>query len=398
MAIPRLQSYEGPALLSYGFRPFFLFGSIYASIAVLLWLPMFYGELAIPSAFMPRDWHAHEMLFGYVAAVVAGFLLTAIPNWTGRLPIQGAPLLFLVAIWVAGRLAVTFSAVIGWFPAAFIDVSFLALVAAAAAREILAGHNWGNLKVLVVLAVLIAANVTFHLEASIWGAADYGIRLALAAIILLMMVIGGRIVPSFTRNWLARENPGRLPVPFGRFDVATLVLSGAGLALWIAQPMARTTAAALLAGGLLQAVRLARWAGYRAVRDRLVLVLHLAYTFVPIGFVLTGIAALDLVSASAGIHAWTVGAIGTMTLAVMTRASLGHTGHALVASIATQAIYAGVMLAALMRIGAAIEPQLSNVLLPLSATLWAAAFLGFGAGYGPILLGHRRDRDELRRT
>jgi len=159
--------------------------------------------------------------------VVTGFLLTAIPNWTGRLPIKGAPLLLLVVVWAAGRFAVMFSAFIGWFPAAIVDVAFLALVAAAVAREILASRNRGNLKVLVIPAVLIAANVAFHLEAHAWGAADYGIRLGLAAAIMPMTIIGGRIVPSFTRN-LARENPGRLPVPFGRFDVGILVLSGVG--------------------------------------------------------------------------------------------------------------------------------------------------------------------------
>lgn len=388
--IPRLRTYAGPALLSYGFRPFFLFGSIYSGIAVLVWLPMFYRDLSVSTAFLPRDWHAHEMLYGYVAAVVAGFLLTAIPNWTGRLPIQGVPLLLLVAVWAAGRVAVMSSALIGWLAAAIIDVAFLALVAAAATREILAGRNWGNLKVLVLLAVLVAGNVAFHVEAHYWGAAEYNIRLGLVATIMLLMTIGGRLVPSFTRNWLVRENPGRLPVRFGRFDIVILGLSGVALALWIVVPAARPTAAALLAGGVLQAVRLARWAGDRTLRDRLVLVLHLAYAFVPIGFVLTGFAALDLVPQSAGIHAWTVGAIGTMTLAVMTRASLGHTGHALTASFATQAIYAAVVFSAVIRICAAVEPQRSDVLLPLSAIFWVAAFLGFGTVYAPMLLKRQR--------
>jgi len=388
--IPRLRPYHGPALLSYGFRPFFLLGSIYAGLAVLVWLPMFHGELSVATAFMPRDWHVHEMLYGYVAAVVTGFLLTAIPNWTGRLPIQGGPLLGLVVVWVAGRLAVMLSAFIGWLPAAVVDVAFLVLVAAAAGREIAAGRNWGNLKVLGVVAVLIAGNATFHLEAHFGGAADYGIRLGLAAPVTMIMIIGGRIVPSFTRNWLARENPGRLPIPFGRFDVVTLALSGIALASWIAMPLARPTAAMLLAGGLLQAVRLARWAGDRTLGDRLVLVLHVAYAFVPIGFLLSAAGALGLVPASAGIHAWTAGAIGTMTIAVMTRASLGHTGRALVASTGTQLIYGAVLLAAVTRICAAVGPQFAEGFLGLSAVCWAAAFLGFAALYAPILLKGRQ--------
>ncbi|HZN29817.1 MAG TPA: NnrS family protein, partial [Xanthobacteraceae bacterium] len=112
--IPRLRAFQGPALFSYGFRPFFLLGAIYAGVAVLLWLPVLYGQLSMTTALAPRDWHAHEMLFGYAAAVMTGFLLTAVPNWTGRLPLQGRPLIALVLIWIAGRLAVTWSGVIGW--------------------------------------------------------------------------------------------------------------------------------------------------------------------------------------------------------------------------------------------------------------------------------------------
>ena len=145
--IPRLRPYRGPAILSYGFRPFFLLGSLYAGLAILAWLPILYGELSVASAFAPRDWHVHEMLFGYVAAVVTGFLLTAIPNWTGRLPIQGMSLLLLVATWLAGRIAVTLSAWTGWMAAAAIDVAFLVLLAGAASREIVAGRNWRNFKI-----------------------------------------------------------------------------------------------------------------------------------------------------------------------------------------------------------------------------------------------------------
>ena len=139
--MPPLRAYEGPALISYGFRPFFLLGSIYAGLAVLVWLPIVYGEMSLHSAFAPRDWHVHEMLYGYLPAVITGFLFTAIPNWTGQLPIQGKPLLALVLVWVAGRVVVTISADVGWLAAAAIDVGFLALIVAAAAREILAGSN-----------------------------------------------------------------------------------------------------------------------------------------------------------------------------------------------------------------------------------------------------------------
>ena len=171
--IPRLKAYAGPVLLSYGFRPFFLFGAIYAVLAILAWLPIFGGELTVATAFGPIDWHVHEMLYGYLPAVVTGFLLTAIPNWTGRLPIQGLPLLVLVAVWIAGRVAVTFSAVIGWLPAAIVDVSILALVVAATMREIVAGKNWRNLRVVGMVTLLLAGNIAFHIEAHLRGGADY---------------------------------------------------------------------------------------------------------------------------------------------------------------------------------------------------------------------------------
>ncbi|HKY85990.1 MAG TPA: NnrS family protein [Pseudorhodoplanes sp.] len=387
--IPRLRAYSGPALLSYGFRPFFLLGAIFAGGAVMLWLPISFGEISMTTAFVPRDWHVHEMLYGYIPAVMTGFLLTAIPNWTGRLPIQGGPLLALVMVWFAGRIAIAASATIGWLPAMIVDVSFLALVAAAAAREIMAGRNWRNLKIVVMIGLLLAGNLAFHLEAYFRGVADYGIRIGIAGVVLLIAVIGGRIIPSFTRNWLVRENPGRLPVPFARFDVFVIVASAVSLAAWIALPDSRWTGMALLIAGVLHIARLSRWAGDRTLRDRLVLVLHVGYFFVPLGFLLIGIAAFGVGTASAGIHAWAAGAAGLMTLAVMTRASLGHTGQALVASAETQLIYAFAAVAACARIGAALAPQWSEPLIWLSGFAWASAFIGFAVAYGPALLDRR---------
>ena len=389
-AVARLRAYRGPILLSYGFRPFFLLGAIYAALAVLAWLPMFAGELELRTAFSPVDWHVHEMLYGYLPAVVTGFLLTAIPNWTGRLPIQGVPLLTLVAVWLAGRICITFSGEMGWLSAAIVDVSFLVLVIAATTREIVAGKNWRNLRVIAMVTLLLAGNAAFHAEAHFHGTAEYGARIGIAIIVLLLVVIGGRIIPSFTRNWLARENPGRLPVPFARFDVAAIGVSAATLALWTAQPLGRLTAAALAAAGVLNIVRLARWAGDRTWRDRLVLILHVGYAFVPLGFLLASAAALDVVVTSAGIHAWMVGAAGTMTLAVMTRASFGHTGNALVASPMTQAIYAAIVIAALARICSSLETAWSELLLDITAIAWCVAFFGFAGSFGPLLVGKQR--------
>jgi uncharacterized protein involved in response to NO len=389
--IPRLRDYAGPALLSYGFRPFFLFGSIYAGLAILAWLPMFYGELELMTALAPRDWHVHEMLYGYHPAVVTGFLLTAVPNWTGRLPLQGRPLLILVSIWVAGRTAVTVSAWIGWAAAAAVDLAFLTAVVGAVAREIISGRNWRNLKVLIPLAVLLVGNLAFHLEAHVKGGADYGVRVGIAAAVVLIMLIGGRIIPSFTRNWLVRANPGRLPTPFDRFDMASMAVAGAAILAWCLAPDWSGTGLGLVAAGLLQAARLARWAGDRTWRDPLVLVLHVAYAFVPLGFVLVGAACLGWLPASAGIHAWTGGAFGGMTLAVMSRTSLGHTGRALAATTGMQIVYSLVFLAAVARIWAALQADLATALLHVAALAWAAAFLGFAAAHWGILTRPRAD-------
>jgi len=387
-AIARPKPYEGPALLSYGFRPFFLLGSVWAGLEVLVWLPMFYGELSAQTAFSPRDWHVHELLFGYVPAVVAGFLLTAIPNWTGRLPLQGAPLAGLVAAWLAGRVAVTLSGSIGWMAAAILDGAFLMLMVAAVTREIVAGKNWRNLRVLVVLVVLILGNIVFHAEVLLKGSADYGIRIAISAVVLLISLVGGRIVPSFTNNWLARNNPGRLPVPFSRFDMVTIVSSAFSLVLWIAAPAHLVTGTVLLMVGCMHLTRLIRWAGDRTLAEPLVLVLHIGYAFVPVGFLLLGLSVWDpAVPGTAGIHAWTAGAIGLMTLAVMTRASLGHTGQPLRAGRTTQIIYAAVLLAAITRIGAAFGGSIT--LVEFAGAAWIAAFGGFLLVYGPMLVAQK---------
>ena len=390
MSVARLRDYRGPALFSYGFRPFFFFGSVYAGATILVWLPAFYGTLQLGTAFAPRDWHVHEMLFGYIAAVVAGFLLTAVPNWTGRLPLQGRPLVLLFSTWVAGRIAVSVSAWIGWGLAAAIDSTFLILLAAATAREIIAGRKWSNLKVVVIVGLLAAGNLAFHLEAHFSGLAEYATRGGVATVMVLIALIGGRNIPSFTRNWLARQAPGHMPSPFGRFDAATMAVTVFVLALWVARPLDRTTGVLLLACGLLHIVRLVRWTGYRTFADRLVLILHVAYAFIPAGFILSAFAALDLVVPSAGIHAWTGGAIGTMTLAVMSRATLGHTGRRLEASAATHLIYAAVVIAALARVCAALEVDHTNALLAVAGIAWAAAFLGFAAAYAVAFWSPRR--------
>jgi len=388
--VQRRRNYQGATLLANSFRPFFLFGSIQAGLAILVWLPVFYGELSLVSSFAPRDWHVHEMLYGYLPAAITGFLFTAIPNWTGRLPIRGTPLLVLVLVWLAGRFSVTFSAGTIWWSTLIIDAAFLALVAGAAAREILAGKNWRNITVVMLVSLLLAGNIAFHLEAHLRGAADYSIRAGIAVVVLLISLIGGRIIPSFTRNWLVRENPGRLPVPFARFDMIAVATGALALAGWIAVPESRLTGMALALAALLHVVRLARWAGDRTFRERLLVILHVGYLFVPAGFLLGALAAFGVVPVSAAVHAWMVGAAGIMTLAVMTRATLGHTGKPLAASWATQTIYLAILVAAVARVCAVLNPTHDFVLLHIAACAWVLAFFGYAIAFGPLLLGSKR--------
>ena len=374
-ALQRRRDYDGPALFSYGFRPFFLAAGLWAIVGILLWIPQYMGKLSVPTHLSPLDWHIHEMLYGYVAAAIAGFLLTAIPNWTGRLPVNGWPLAGLAALWLAGRLAILISAQLG---------------------GLVVGENWRNLRVLGVLVVLVLGNIVFHAEVLMTGTADYGTRIAIAAVVLMVSLIGGRIVPSFTNNWLTRNNPGRMPVPFSQFDLVALVISAFALVAWIIAPAHRLSGVLLIVAGCLQAVRLARWAGDRTVADRLVLVLHIGYAFVPFGFIMIGFAAfVPEVPATAGIHAWTAGAIGLMTAAVMTRATLGHTGQPLQAGRATQAIYALLLAAALVRIVAAFMASVE--LLEFTGLCWTAAFILFVLLYGPLLAMRSPGWNEARR-
>ena len=383
--------FEGSALFSQGFRPFFLFGSVFTAVAVLFWVPAFEGRQELLTVFLPVDWHIHEMLFGYLPAVLTGFLLTAIPNWTGRLPIRGRSLILLFSLWVAGRLAVMMSGFIGVYVTAIIDCSFLAVVAFMAGWEIVAGRNWRNLKILVPILTLLVANILFHYEVSTEGQADYARRLGLSAALILIMLIGGRIIPEFTRNWLVRENPGRLPLPFNGSDLSIVLLSIIALILWIAKPAETITGISLLFAGCLNVFRLGGWAGDRAFKNPLVLFLHLSFLFIPLGFSLIGTSIIwpGIIPQAAGIHAFGAGAIGSMTLSVMTRATLGHTGQPLVAGAGEQAIFVGVVLSTMCRIIGSLDILSSAYLIHISGVIWACTFLGFALLHAPTMLTPR---------
>lgn len=385
----QMRAWQGPAVFSFGFRPFFLGGAAWVAIAMVLWLAALTGVISLPTRFDPVSWHAHEFLFGYLGAVLAGFLLTAVPNWTGRLPMVGWPLAALFGLWVAGRIAVLVSAGVPPGVAAAVDLAFPLALGLLILREIVAGRNWHNLIVLALLAVFTLANAVFHIEAmnGDYAAQGYGLRLGLATGVMMIAVIGGRIIPSFTRNWLARTAKTARPTPpMQRFDKAVLLVSLVILLLWVMQPVAWLTGWALIMLGLLHLVRLARWQGQHTGAEPLVWVLHLAYALIPVGALVLGLVQVTGGTATpAAQHIWMTGAIGAMTLAVMTRATLGHTGQALTANRGTVVIYLCLFGAVAARFAAGTIPDLNHV----AGILWLAAFGGFVLIYGPLLLRPR---------
>jgi uncharacterized protein involved in response to NO len=379
-----------PPILHYGFRPFFFLAALHAGLAIPLWLWAYAGGIEIGGPFGGMHWHAHEMLFGYLAAVVAGFVLTAVPNWTGRLPLSGWPLAGLVALWLAGRAACLLSP--DPWAAMALDLAFPATLAFAVWREVVAGRNWRNAPVAAMVSLFGVANAADHLANSGWLPHDLGQRLALAAVAMLIALIGGRIVPSFTRNWLVRTGATRLPTPFDRLDKAALAVTAAAMAAWLALPDTPPAGFALLAAGVLLALRLGRWRGLATVSEPIVVVLHAGYGWLAVALALLGLSALlPAIPGSAAIHALTAGAVGTMTLAVMTRASLGHTGRAIVADRAVVAVYVLVTLGAALRVAAPFAGDWYLVTLATGGALWSGAFLLFAARYAPILWGRRAD-------
>ena len=387
-----IRAHRGPAVFSVGLRPFFLFSALWAAIAAPLWLYAF-----LSGGPVGLSWHVHEMLFGYTGGIVVGFLLTAVPNWTGRLPVVGTPLALLFGLWLAGRAAMLAMALNADLASEFwpliIDGLFLFAMAGVIWREVLAGQNWRNVPVAIMVTLFALANAGFHLEAGAGGVDNLSTRLGLAVVTLLIAVIGGRVTPSFTRNWQIKRG-GPLPAVAGRFDIVTLMVTATGLIGWSVAPTHPATGALLLAAGGLNLVRLARWRGDAPLAEPLVWILHLGYLWLAVGLFLTGlsVAAPGLVPLSAGVHALTAGAIGVMTLAVMTRASRGHTGRPLTAGKIEVLIYVLINLAALTRVAGGLLPSVYQPLLMVSTGLWSAAFLAFVIGYGPMLLTPRPDR------
>lgn len=370
-----------PPILQNSFRPFFLGGAIWAAVLVPLWVAEYLGWTGFLHG---MTGHAHEMLYGFLAAIICGFALTAIPNWTGRAPVAGTGLAVLFALWLAGRVAYLAD---GGSWSLWLDHAFLPVLSAVVVREILAGKNWRNLPIALLIVLFTLSHLAFHFP----DLRDGAVRATFAAAILLIALIGGRIVPSFTRNWLAPRNATaveHLASPMQMFDKLIIGLTAAAVAGWTVFPHAGLTGILLMAAGTGQLARLSRWQGINTFSEPLVWSLHAGFMWLFLSLMLTG-ASIVLpghVPPAAGLHAISAGLVGSMTLAVMTRASLGHTGRPRTAGLLTTLIYVSVHLGAVLRVLSAFQNN-DPVLLVPAAILWSGAFALFAIGYAPMIWG-----------
>jgi uncharacterized protein involved in response to NO len=378
--------YQGSAFFSYGFRPFFLGAALFAGVAVPAWILILAGVGDADFLYPARDWHVHEMVFGFLPAVITGFLLTAIPNWTDRPPIRGHKLMLLLTLWLVGRLLIA----IPWFTpfvSAIVDAAFLVAVAGLVWREISAAKSWFHAPMGVLISLYAGANILFHVLALSGAATDLPERMALALVMLLLALIGGRVTPNFTGEFLVEHGRTERPAPFSRYDGLSVGLVAFAAAAWIVQPRAMVTGWILVVAGLVNLGRLSRWHGWITWREPLVLILHLGYGWLALSLLALGGAILGLgLPTTDAAHTLTTGAVGVMTLAVMTRASLGHTGRPRHAGSLTVFIYMLVTLGALLRVVGPTTSLPTNLVFGLAAVGWSGAYLLFAVVYGPFLL------------
>ena len=392
LELRRRRMVESPPILRGGFRPFFLGAAVWAIIALAAWLTVLFGYVSFESLENPLAWHRHEILFGFVGAAIAGFVLTAVPNWTGRLPIAGGPLAALFAVWLAARL-LPFVLSDHNSMLILVDGGFYLLLAFLLAREIIQSRN-RNLPVVAIVLLFGAAGILDRLEMAGSLDSSLGWRAGLSLVVLLIAIIGGRIIPSFTRNWLssigARE---RLSTQPRTLDKVIIALTAAALLAWLSAPFSLLSAVLLSSASVAHFLRLSKWHGWRCSANALVWVLHLAYLWLPVGLLLLAGAQVEIVPETAGIHAFSTGAMATMILAVMSRASLGHTGRALFASREIVASYILITIAAVLRVQAALSIGDGQAALAVAGAAWLGAFGLFLFRYGPTLCAPRSDEN-----
>jgi uncharacterized protein involved in response to NO len=376
---------HGLPLLRLGFRPFYLGAAAYAALAVPTWVVMALGRLALPTSLAPLLWHAHEMLFGFAAAVIVGFLLTAGKAWTGAATPRGATLGALALLWLAARLAAV-AAPYGLYAA--LDMALLPIVAVVLARVLLHARNRRNLPMVGLLLLLTLVNAVFHVSALGWLALDplRALHAGLALVVMIECVMAGRVVPAFTMS----ATPGlKLQTP-RHLSTLALASTAAAFAAWVLLPSAALTAGLLALATAAHAALLWTWRPM-VTRGRPILwVLHASYAWIPAGLALLALATLGLISRSAGIHALAVGATGGLIIGMVTRTARGHTGRPLLVSKAEVTAYALVMLAAVLRVGLPliVAPAFAWI---AAAVAWSAAFTIYFFVFAPWLASPRID-------
>jgi len=377
---------------SYAFRPLFLLATVYAIVVVPLWVGAWLGYLPFPVLLGgPSWWHAHEMIFGFAGAAVGGFALTAVATWTKRPPVSGAPLLVLSVLWLLARILFSLPSQSLLIPAILADLGYGGLLFVLMSREVIGARNERNYKVLLILGLLVTSNAVFFVGVTrSAGWSITALHSGLWLIVILINLIGGRIIPAFTRNWLKRRHADQerqLLTPPPMFDRFDLVSSGFLVGFAISQlafSPTRLTALLGLLTSVLLFIRLARWQGIRGGEEPLVWVLHVAFLWLPVGILLLAFAGVGLIPQSAGIHALTAGAVTTMILAVASRAALGHTGRPLESHPLLTAAYVLITIAAICRVASTFGPA-ARILLALSAATWCLGFICFAWRYAPIL-------------
>jgi uncharacterized protein involved in response to NO len=378
---------RGLPLLRLGFRPFYLLAALFAATAIPLWAGIVLGLVDVRLAVPPVLWHAHEMLYGFALAVVIGFLMTAGKAWTGLPTPRGAALGALAALWLAARLSALAAPYAVY---AVLDVSLLPLVAAIFARVLLRAGNKRNLPLAGILAALAAINAVFHL--AVLGILDVppvrALYAALALIVMIECVIAGRVIPAFT----ASATPGLRIAPQPRLAIAAFALTGLGLAAWVLAAPGPLTAALLLGAAALQLVRQWHWQPWVTRTRPILWILHAAYAWLPLGFVLLACAALGRIPVSAGVHALAVGATGGLIIGMITRTARGHTGRPLQVSRPEVVAYVLVIGAAVCRaLLPLVAPHWLLHFVAGAAVAWTSAFLIYLVIYTPWLTGTRLD-------
>lgn len=391
---PVYRGKPGPLFFAAGFRPFFLFAGIQALVALPLWLAVYVGGVDLHLPFAAPVWHGHEMVFGFAGAAVGGFLLTAVPNWTNTHHVSGKPLMVLFALWLAGRVAFTLSGVLPAALVALSELSYLPVLALLLAKPLISAGKARNVVFLPILALLLLADVIV-LAGALWGVGDpmRGNYLGMALLLVMIAIVGGRIIPSFTQNWLRMQGRPVEVKPIGWIEKGgaqgSVLLAGILTAL---APSSVAAGVVLLAAAVIHLLRLAGWHGLKTLSNPILWVLHLGYLWLVVGLALLGAASfIDALPVSAAVHALTAGCIGTMVLGVMSRAALGHSGRPLEVSKATVAAYVLLSLGTVLRVVAPLLPDAQMGLTHAGGTLWALAWLLFVVVYFPIVTRPRAD-------